>query len=100
MKASPGTAPRWPIAACSAPECGAPMMWGYLAGGGGVKRHPFDAAPSQVGNIRLIDNGNQGPVGTVLTKEGVAAARAQGEPLHTSHFTTCTAASTFRRPKR
>jgi hypothetical protein len=77
------------------------MVWGYLADGeGGVKRHPFDAAPTDAGNIRLTDNGNQGPVGAILTKDLLAEARARGDRLHTSHFATCTKPDRFRRSKR
>ena len=98
MTAGPVAAPRWPIEACKAEECGAPLVWAYMWDGG--RAHPVDAAPSAKGNLRLVEGRGRRPVAEVLKGDDLAVARASDEPLHKSHFATCTKAATFRKPKR
>lgn len=74
-------------AACNG--CGAPIAWRTTPKG---KAMPVEIAPSERGNVIV-----SGDVATVLTRGQIAGARAHGQPLYVSHFTSCSKADDYRR---
>lgn len=84
----------FPTEECRAAECRRPIIWTVTSAG---KSMPVDAEPV--------------PDGTILVEEALGQLRSrvlsgperewswvQGRK-HTSHFATCPAASTFRKPR-
>lgn len=58
------------------------------------KAIPLNAEPDPAGNVALRDG-----LAVVLGGEALAAARATGEELRTSHFADCPAAARFRKAR-
>lgn len=93
------TAGRWRIEQCRARDCGADIVFATTAKGG---RMPVDAAPVAGGQWRLVDDGGIEPLAVHAAKDPEVLAASQAGtplPLHTSHFATCSRASSFRRPR-
>ncbi len=74
-------------------SCGAPVVWIVYPTG---KRAPLDAQPHADGTIKRFDPTMSA---TVLTGSELATARANGDPLHRSHFATCPNAAQHRKPR-
>jgi hypothetical protein len=76
---------------CSAPRCGAPIIWCLTAS---AKKMPIDAGISPEGAWR-IEGPEASPVATYVPVGERAAAR----DLHTTHWATCSSAKAFKKPK-
>lgn len=72
--------------------CAAPIYWAINKST--HKAAPIDVIASPDGNCRLDYDEEEYDV---LAGEALAAARAEGVRLHTSHFQTCPDAQAFRR---
>lgn len=84
---------RWPVGRCSAPDCGAAIVWAKSKGG----RMPVDAEPAPGGNVLLREwPGRSEPEAHVVGNP----ARLFGKTTYRSHFVSCVRAEEFRRPKR
>lgn len=73
-------------------RCKAAVLW--LMNNNTKKMAPIDREPSEDGNCLVGVTMYQ-----VLTKDALLAHRADGIPLHKSHFVTCPHADKFRRSK-
>lgn len=81
------------IEQCRTETCQAPIIWARTKTG---KSMPFDAQPSQGGTFRVLRR--QGfTYGLVVRGKDLQRARADSEPLYTSHFATCPAAPDWRK---
>ena len=78
---------------CRAADCGAEILMARTVNGADM---PVDPDPRPDGNLRLLREDGVLHV-YVLTGAELAIARDAEEPLHVSHFTTCTAPRRFRR---
>lgn len=74
---------------CSAPECGAAIIWTVTEGKG--KRMPVNAQPAPDGNLVISES----PHGAPISK--VADLLDPDGPRYLSHFVSCPAAGEFRR---
>jgi len=72
-------------------SCQAPIIWCRTATG---KKMPVDAAPSQEGNLSLVDGDGPLPTAIPVSRSG---DRTPGTPLYTSHFANCKTAVQHRR---
>ncbi|MGE4425478.1 MAG: hypothetical protein AB7G37_03385 [Solirubrobacteraceae bacterium] len=71
-------------------SCGAGVQWVLLDGG---SKNPLDPEPVENGNVYVRRDGTA----KVLTADELGRARAEGHPLHISHFATCPNANKHRR---
>lgn len=74
-------------------SCSAPV---FFAASRSAANHPFDAEPSEAGNVRVIPAPGGGFRAVVLSGDRLDTARERGMPLYTSHFATCPDADTWR----
>lgn len=69
-------------------SCGAEIIWCVTESG---KRIPVDRAPSKIGNLELVDQGNDPPL--------AKTASAEAKWKFVSHFATCPHAAKHRKPR-
>jgi hypothetical protein len=72
------------VSACTSRSCRAPVL--RLIHRRTRNPVPIDADPSDDGNVRVLREAGEYEV---LAGDALAAARANGEPLHLNHFVTC-----------
>jgi hypothetical protein len=83
------------LAECEA--CKAFMLWAISPSGA---RSPIDYAPSEKGNVLLLQPTGLGELlAVVLSGQALERARARGMDLRLSHFASCPNADEFRSAK-